>query len=888
LERRLKTRTTFALALFLALAQPAAPAVGAENTTAPALQAVPATSKDKPASEGEVALTLTKTPDVGYFVRFADGTHTEIYSSCLLSIDGKALRGLGLEQIKALLRGPVGTTASLDFLDEDGQIKTVSARREAKVAGVDNRVNILLQASDSLDRGDPRIANIDFLKDKLDICARAGQNLLVQETEEWPSPKGNLVATAALSAALTNYETGNLPQGDHFMDQLEKAYVPNEPLVCPPERLSTEIIRILLAVGRLEDAEKLAHRLFENRHSGAVLDLDQIACFKTLAESQGRTDKEKALKTASLIEELEKNGMRQEDIEWLADFNLRQGNLAQSGALYQTASATRAHSVTTGRWQTLQPLVMDLYRSALLDLESGDKEEASKVLKTAIEKYKTILTERQIALLEDAPLFFPKLSDLEKVALSLTPSSAPISAFNANSEGTTIEKDQDEDGVDKNDEGELYGYLRAFYEAVPYTPVAKAPAIAARLLQAYSTEPATAGSGGHKPILVCCLATLARRLSDRGRYSYAHDLLTKLIALAEEKRESYNCLVYLNCELVCNDALAKKDTENNWEKFESQYHLIWEARSSGAVPVSPAKDDYSWSERLRRLAMTYFYAGEWERADILMNQATSVEHRKLESISQDAAFYPNPGTLLLLDSALIASRLSGSVDAQKIFKLAHFRFQPSDLAYFGTISQLAKSYESSNYTSKAIGLLDITNTSYGLAGDQGLNRVAEQSRHDYIAAQIDFPLAVFFAKTGREAEALTVLDKAIGRGSSSLSPAILTLAANLAAHEGNWERAANYCNLAAKTDDYGPMRVKTGDYFIPAMLEKGLAFAINVADTDKAKARSLLIQLAETASTSRPMEALKLYQSAQALTPEMSPKKTELQTKIDALVQQMQ
>jgi tetratricopeptide (TPR) repeat protein len=369
-------------------------------------------------AQGRAALKLEPRPNGGYFVRFNDGPFRFISPAVLVSIDKKNLKDLSDKQIKDLLAGPIDSSVEIEVLTDDGKIKNTSvARIAATKKPLWERRDI---NAENYDRRSDQNWNGAFVEDSLDIEARASQNLVMRAAQEWPEPITQQISMAAFSAALTNYEVGNLDDGDYYLALSEKTYEPGKNWRLNPNRQAGKSIETLVSVGKLQDAKKMLDMLVEG---GGLQPFSLDDGFKALATAQIKQDKAAAFATLNKLAAMNK-GPNQARL-WVAEIYQQGGELKKAGEIYSKLNLPMPANQIDKRWGALQSSGANALRSAFLQNDQGDKSAASASLQQAIDGLKTNLISEQVACIERMPGVFPKLSDLQS-ALTATQTGKPF------------------------------------------------------------------------------------------------------------------------------------------------------------------------------------------------------------------------------------------------------------------------------------------------------------------------------------------------------------------------------------------------------------------------------------------------------------------------------
>jgi tetratricopeptide (TPR) repeat protein len=291
------------------------------------------------------------------------------------------LKDLGDNQIKSLLLGPVDSSVDVEVLTPEGKIKTTTLLRVPEIKkSLWERKDII---ADNYDRRWDRNCNGAFVEDSLDIEARASQNLVMRSAQEWPESGSQHISTAAFTAAITNYQLGNIDDGDFYLELCEKKYEPGKKWRIAQNMQAGKSITTLASVGRLQDAKKLLDMLIEG---DGLQQFSYDDAFKALAFAQLKDDKSAAFATLEKFAGLGKG--RSTATHWVAEVYQQGGELKKAQEVYSKLIA--ANFPSDLRWENLQTLSANLYQSAFLQNELGDQSSATASLQQAIDRLKAL------------------------------------------------------------------------------------------------------------------------------------------------------------------------------------------------------------------------------------------------------------------------------------------------------------------------------------------------------------------------------------------------------------------------------------------------------------------------------------------------------------------
>lgn len=290
------------------------------------------------------------------------------------------------------------------------------------------------------------------------------------------------------------------------------------------------------------------------------------------------------------------------------------------------------------------------------------------------------------------------------------------------------------------------------------------------------------------------LVTLARAFSDKGWISESNNILTQLAPVAQRVCPGSCNNYFIPIELAINAELAKKKSATKWNDVKD----ICRFTSNGDAPQR--KSDYSFSERLRRLAIAYCYAGEFKRAQILIDQAFLHQN----DLVADSSLITRPvdgetgeKILLLLDAAIISAKQNNWDKVQELRSELDKLPSLITASYGPTVVELARLYEEANKSDDALAFLKQVNeaTVYKYK-DRGNEALLERLR-----SCIDFSIAELYFKINNLSEALKWCESAIAKCHNNKIRSYLVLAGKIAEQTGDKANAADYYYQAALGSD---------------------------------------------------------------------------------------
>jgi tetratricopeptide (TPR) repeat protein len=787
-------------------------------------------------SIGKAPADFEKRENLGYAVRFEKAPQPFGGLPCgLVSVNNKDLSKLTESQVKDLLYGPVGSTLELEIISPDGKTKTEVLTREPAANKPMWEHNGLLYSN--YDNRNGHNFNGAFVEDSLDIEARATQNLLIQNLKDWPAAaRPGALSPLMFSSAIIDYELGDIADGDKNVDLSEQEYVAGKRWVPFQTKQIGKALKVLISVGRMNDARKIANRVIEG---GTLQVFGADDPLKTLALAEIKTDKKAALATVERYIDVSKmsQGYWLYERSWVTDILEQAGEYRKAEELYD--KGIRAFPLHDKRWENLQILAAFIFKRSSLQCKLGDSKAAEAGLQDVIEKIKTNLSADELAAIAKMPGVFPKLSDLD-------------GALAATKDGKEFPPTPNDSYIEPP-----FPDLRECHNAIKKNDKDTASRLIASFLDQYRGHVPQARVSADKQNLYCSILTLAREMSDQGWLSLSDDVLHRLQEEAYGKDANTMAKAFLQAELAYNSGKEKSKTDKEMELFKTIYHSTEQPKDD-----SPWRD-FAWSERLRQMAVVFYYAGELKRAEFFIDGALA-ENEKETGHSADITHYHGPmgeKTMMLLDAACIAAR-QGQLDKAEGYWNKVAALEPlSEDGYRYTIIELCSTYLANNKRNQAIAMLETVRS-----------KPVHMERYqlDNGVTAIDLYLAKILLESGKTKEAKQIADAAADRMPQRLYWPQLLVVAQCDEACGDYARAATI--YANKPWSGSPILFVNDDD--TEWLERALALADRVPDYSKIALAKLCSDLAERKGFQHAEEAAKLAKRACDLTPDSDPQKS--------------
>jgi len=198
----------------------------------------------------------------------------------------------------------------------------------------------------------------------------------------------------------------------------------------------------------------------------------------------------------------------------------------------------------------------------------------------------------------------------------------------------------------KIDPNEMYD--RSCFAAIDKDDQDGAIKIANKLLLDYQKEglqrKGYGNSGLKLPNLFSTILSIARKFSDHSWFAASNTLLQNLATASLAKHDWLVGNNLITTELIVNAERAKVDSEPFWAKLDAELRYFNNDYPTSHGLPSSTRVNFHSAEKLRRLAIAYYYAGEVERADILISRALKTP---VPSPYQEAPDDPPPKIVLL-------------------------------------------------------------------------------------------------------------------------------------------------------------------------------------------------------------------------------------------------
>lgn len=412
--------------------------------------------------------------------------------------------------------------------------------------------------------------------------------------------------------------------------------------------------------------------------------------------------------------------------------------------------------------------------------------------------------------------------------------------------------------------------------------------------------------------LFCTILNIARKFSDCGWYKESNLLLTELLAASEAKGDWTTANFFITLEQIVNAEREKKNAPALWTKVDGFLGFSHESEIGRESARKRITYDYTLSEKLRRFAIAFYHAGEFDRANIFLTQAIktySPSEQKpspTEEQSSTKRIIHNRDdrgdsaeadhVYLLLDAACIKAKLKDFSQSQKYLTEA-FSYKPlSERSYGAKLAELASVYCEQGKQDDAIKFLKV-------AQGKEIPTASGSSRHNTSGAfLVDLWLAKVLFDKGNIAESRKVIEKAIETSRKPASSergtnveqslkkdfeySSCVLAGDCASAEKDMAAAALRYEEAGMPLRFGTLPITDQLTLNKYWLQKAIACAEKDPKFPKDDLARMYVELAGDRRITPLEEKLQLYKKAVELMSDSNPQKSNLTSKLAQLVAQ--
>ncbi|HEY9772864.1 MAG TPA: hypothetical protein V6C81_03535 [Planktothrix sp.] len=605
----------------------------------------------------------------------------------LASIDGLSLRGLSDDGIEALMREPMGSTATVKLLDLGGSVREVKLTRGPLVVKDRPAPTDLTEALDEVDYG---LHDVDdrgnrWEEQDLDLIARADCSSGLYASKALPGDNSSIIGQKAAEGFVLSTTLGDLPICKTYELSL---------LEHPDIQISfgsyadtaRKVISNLIALGRLEDAEKLCKTWIEmlrtgtRRSSTAGSDADQLNLL--LAEVLYKEQKQS--ESLKVLEQVCDPKSGEVSTQTYAGDDIKIGRLLERLGAPERAELCYEHSLQQFESRHQKSDVLSLerartygytaYQLAMIQDHRNETAKAIAVLRRAIEIYSTQTRPDERALSEKLPVFFPRETDLDVLLarLYLKAKDYPAAKVSAESsvelisqavgkkhsdlrepfdvlaqtawcqnrrdEAKRLRRSIDElpRAITRSDKSEVDNLSQRFAPLVQMygnSDTTLASSASNELARSYAAD--SADFDYREPPIneFCALIQFARYLSDLRLFEESNKILACLDKYSPAREANPVASALVKVEMAINAERQKSSnvlpsSDNLWNQIISDSALATHSElQPTADTISPSRlqVEAEKTAAFRALAVIYEAAGEHSRADLLMNHAIKQE-----------------------------------------------------------------------------------------------------------------------------------------------------------------------------------------------------------------------------------------------------------------------
>lgn len=783
-----------------------------------------------------VQLSLRRRQDGGYDVNAQNAKKGIYWNAPLISIDNRDLRNLTEKEIESLIKSHAGSAMHVSVLSRTGKEKAYSLKCEP--ANLGPMWERKLQHLVTMDSRSDSHWNSGYTEDSMDIEARSAQNLILRIADEKSEVSANSLASALICASLTNYQLGNLPTGDSYLKQGLKVIDPTQNFRLGQNWHIRKATTLLLEMDKSEEAMQLLEN--EARSNKSMMTVEG---YKEWILTKIQNDRQEAIKRLdTIISNQRSQGSGQNCFKWMGDVYMSVGDYKKALDVYNKCYNTA--NFQTLSWEPIQLLSQIALPLALAQCKTGDRDGAINNLDSIIKRFERVVPTDQVAVIERMPGVYPKVSDL-KVAL------ADLRAL----------KDVKDIKVKLDIEPLTHRFppVRKCHHAIAAGDEKTTKQCLDELLLLYKgnvPEPLKAIGDLN---LFSTVLSLTREMVNRGWNILADDTLTRLKNLSSGKDTNPVTEAFLQFEVLYNAKDSGKIRETQWKILRGLY-------SKDKVP-------YTWSESLRQLAVSYYYADELDRAEYLIESALKEWNNEIGHPRASSQYGGTGGdkTMLLIYAACIAAQQKKYEKSELYWNQFIAEPQLSQEGYRQAAIELSSVYLKNGNKNKAISILEAIHKK----PDEPAREVGASS------TELNLRLAKLLLEDGKRREAYSIAKSA----------------EKLMTHHLEWEQILIIAKCAEAVGDkklaalsYGQAyRVAGGNFLFtndgkgPNYQEKAVVLAEQIPDFDKKE----LIELYKAYRTSIPPEQLdqrlSASQRAYALMLDSDPEKPQLLPEIASL-----
>jgi len=838
---------------------------------APAASADPAAASSTDAQKEFVSapVKFRVQKNIGYNVDLLSPYRNLTSEQFLLSIDGANLRGESLAQIKKRLMGQPGSTVNVEIAYSNGETESLDLVRQAQPEQTDAGLSPLglccaLKQLGST-KNHPNLLESDATN--VDLIAKAYSTDAVQECDAAADSISQCTRTLLQSMVLCQ-AIGDFDSADQYLnialdEQKDIGAIQIQSNQLPLYR----VIKNLVALGEQKEASLLCDRMLDTStqyQPGRFDPFSVLEAYSLVPGSEAEKSRLSAAEKLYPVYVAEKTPFTQ-NYMWFGDYLERLGWNEKALLIYKAQEKRFRRQIRKiPMFPYCQPLAECLYRKARLEALKGDAQDSANDLNAVASYLKETIPPRQYALLDRLPLYFPTPSDVATAQLGLQ-RAKPIAPSLAPQTSPLCETPGDFDSAGQPVSLDLqFSAAQKCFEATKQSKRKDAEGLANQLLDAYKNQAPMERFAPVRQNLFCTILRVARAFADRRWFDTSDNLLDQLSKATKGKSFHGPALevadAMIAAEKLYNDAAEGTKSDLLWKTFQLTYHLT----DRPTVIVTFPRRDWEWRERLRLLAMGYYYADEPKRAKFFITRALDTDLQKDSVESNPLTSKSSEQFLLFVNSACISAKSEEFASADKFMQQAFSGPYIKDPDSNAAILEAAAIYSRRGHTEQAIAFLEkaVRNST----GDSQTWRCAESD------AQINALLAKLLNSVGKTSESVKVREKSIADFPDYVRHSDYALVAESLEKDNKFSDAAKYYEIAAKDRARGcASQPQSAKY-----LQKAIECATKAKDFDHKTLANLYIKMSGQVPPSSLSESLQLREKALALTDDSDPEKPNM------------
>ncbi|HEY9760687.1 MAG TPA: tetratricopeptide repeat protein [Oculatellaceae cyanobacterium] len=674
---------------------------------------------NKQAQQCRLPIVVSYRERDGVVVHPERGEDSDLHEDRLLvSINGHSVRGKALAEISKLCLGNEGEPGTVGVIDNHGDFQTYTFKcKSLRTMPIEIQkqsltgLRSLLYRFDGTNGPDWDIAtNSNDFSDasNLDLFTAASSRNNITIARDDPATSDALVDAVAIDATRWLITEGNLSEARRNLKIIDSLPVFDKDNPRQLDKNYAPLLNALDLVGENEDAAKLGYSViaaderkkFFSVGASNYQDLEvRLSVCKAYLRNLART---KPGDVSAFIQNLQGQAKTPgffggESALWLGDFYESIGAYDKAISCYDTYVSEREHpggriytkddSPDQGLSEARYHCYL-LFRLAQFASQQNSRQKAVDYLRRTSRVYSTFFTEEQLTSIESLSMFSPSPSavelELARQYLKMADSESAIKYARA-----ALERIQKSEATDRKvtatstaPSGE---YILKGLESGKWANVVPSvspiqwqgdPTTEDRaLMSTFLHAEAAIASGDiksaneqietllqlyRKRVIVreyprpfvnahCCLLHLARHLADSGQHDQSTKLLDQIRNDATSLDQTAVTALFIDIEKALNAELSQHPEPKLWRAVFDKWY-----------------GGYTDYESLRALACLYLEAGEYNRAEVMLDKALKLckdEHNPNASVAFSTA-------LVYLDKAYLAASTSHFEHLQKHLAMA--------------------------------------------------------------------------------------------------------------------------------------------------------------------------------------------------------------------------